>query len=874
MNRRWTIRARILTLLLAPMIPLLAMLVFATSVAVTPALNLRNARISVDAAGLPAAEVVTDLQNERLYSVIVVSESVPNQDNISSLIDARNQTDAATKQLTTLSSNKTFRNAANAKTLIFIDQLRTELLKLPAERTSIDQGIARTAVMTFYNGLVQITFNLYGSIASLDDHALQRQADGVVGMAQASEFLAREGALVAGPQWSRSETSMDYQQLVATISTKRFLYDQAAQYLSPADSAFYQQIISGSAYIGLTKIENQLIAKETLGVTPAINNAQWKTDFTQVTTALGGFEGVLALRVINATGNAATDQEDRLAIAVGAGILMLLILLFFSLRVARNIIRRVTGLRVDALSLALDRLPSVVSRLRRGETVDLRAETPPLKYGSDELGQLGDAFTRVQETAITSAVQEANLRHGFNQVFLNIARRSQTLLHRQLALLDTMERTTEDPDQLEELFRIDHLATRMRRHAEDLVILAGSTPGRGWRNPIPFADVLRAAASEVEEYARISVVGVPDVGVAGRAVSDVVHLLAELLENATMFSPPETQVLLSGQAVPNGFVIEIEDRGLGMSLVAIDEANARLASPPDFDPANSSRLGLFVVTRLAARHGISVTLRRSPYGGVSAVTLIPAELVVPLSEISLGSHSAAIGARLPAPRVPVEEDTAERPISSTAAVAVLDDAMSEATMMLTLDGLPKRSRKSNAPRQLPESPGLTTFGAHSGSNPLGVNAGTGTPRTGATSSGGATGRHGVESNRDQRNSTPSMGQSTGAPSNAAPSIAAPSNTAPSNTAPSNAASSNAAPPNTPPNGMPPNGTPTNRTPEVGVQRTPEQMRSMLSSFQDGMVLGRRDAANVPRYEETTDAATPVSGSHSAETTEERQHPHE
>ena len=150
-------------------------------------------------------------------------------------------------------------------------------------------------------------------------------------------------------------------------------------------------------------------------------------------------------------------------------------------------------------------------------------------------------------------------------MFLNIARRSQTLLHRQLALLDAMERRTTDPDDLEELFRIDHLATRMRRHAEDLVILAGSTPGRGWRNPVPIADVLRAAASEVEEYARINVTGLPDLALAGRAVSDVVHLLAELLENATIFSPPDTQVTLAGQVVPNGFAIEIEDRGLGMT---------------------------------------------------------------------------------------------------------------------------------------------------------------------------------------------------------------------------------------------------------------------------------------------------------------------
>ncbi len=244
------------------------------------------------------------------------------------------------------------------------------------------------------------------------------------------------------------------------------------------------------------------------------------------------------------------------------------------------------------------------------------------------MGQLGDAFTRVQSTAIAAAVHEANLRHGFNQVFLNIARRSQTLLHRQLALLDGMERRTNDPDELEELFRVDHLATRMRRHAEDLVILAGSAPGRGWRNPVPVADVLRAAASEVEEYARIVAVGLPDIALAGRAVSDVVHLLAELLENATLFSPPDTQVSLSGQMVPNGFAIEIEDRGLGMTAGGDPRRERAARDAARVRPGPQRRLGLFVVARLAARHDIEVALRPSPYGGVTAVALIPSELVV------------------------------------------------------------------------------------------------------------------------------------------------------------------------------------------------------------------------------------------------------
>jgi signal transduction histidine kinase len=277
--------------------------------------------------------------------------------------------------------------------------------------------------------------------------------------------------------------------------------------------------------------------------------------------------------------------------------------------------------------MAGERLPTVVRRLQRGEAVDVDVETPPLEYGHDEIGQLGRAFNEVQRTAVQSAVEEASVRRGINEVFLNIARRSQTLLHRQLALLDRMERRETGPDELEDLYRVDHLATRMRRHAEDLVILAGAAPGRGWRNPVPVIDVVRGAISEVEDYKRIDIRAAETSAIVGRAVGDVIHLLAELFENAASFSPPHTRVQVTGQVLPNGYAFEIDDRGLGMHPEALDEANRKLLEPPDFDPADSARLGLFVVAQLANRHGIRVSLRPSAYGGITAIVLIPGELV-------------------------------------------------------------------------------------------------------------------------------------------------------------------------------------------------------------------------------------------------------
>ena len=318
----------------------------------------------------------------------------------------------------------------------------------------------------------------------------------------------------------------------------------------------------------------------------------------------------------------------RVAVTSGIGLLGLLLTITVTILVARSIIRRLGGLERNALQLAENQLPDVVGRLRRGENVDVNAEAPALRIGRDEIGRVGQAFDLVRQTAIRAAVEEARLRQGLNDVFRSLARRSQSLLHRQLSLLDQMERRATDPEALDDLFRLDHLTTRMRRHAEGLVILAGAPPGRGWSSPVRMVDVMRGAIAEVEDYARVSVATRSQAALAGSAVADVIHLLAELIENATTLSPPYTSVRVSGDTVANGFVIEVEDRGLGMSPARLAELNDRLATPPEFNPSDSEQLGLFVVSQLAKRHGIRVTLKASPYGGTAAIVLVPRHLVV------------------------------------------------------------------------------------------------------------------------------------------------------------------------------------------------------------------------------------------------------
>ncbi|MFE6923017.1 nitrate- and nitrite sensing domain-containing protein [Nocardia sp. NPDC057663] len=330
----------------------------------------------------------------------------------------------------------------------------------------------------------------------------------------------------------------------------------------------------------------------------------------------------------------ARDQGKRAArdsLLGGLGVLLVATLAFLSaLVLANRFIGRMYRLHNETLELADQRMPALFKRLSAGEDVDATSEQAPLDFGTDELGRVAAAFNRAHFAAVSATIAEAKTRAGINTVFLNIAHRSQLVVHRQLELLDQAERTEENPRQLELLFQLDHLATRSRRNAENLIILGGEQPGRRWRNLVPLLDVVRGAVSESMDYARIRAERMPETRIAGHAVADVVHLLAELMDNATACSPPATQVTVSGMTVGRGVVVEITDQGLGMSEGEFAEHNSTLADPPDFSVAavsGNTRLGLFVVAKLAGQHGISVRLNESAYGGVRAVVLIPSALM-------------------------------------------------------------------------------------------------------------------------------------------------------------------------------------------------------------------------------------------------------
>ncbi|MEV7777163.1 ATP-binding protein [Kitasatospora sp. NPDC088351] len=347
-------------------------------------------------------------------------------------------------------------------------------------------------------------------------------------------------------------------------------------------------------------------------------------------------------------------------LAVSAAVAVVLLWsLVHGVRVALALSGRLADLRTDTLALARHEIPEVVGRLQAGESVPSPPAWAPPRRSGDEVQQTADGLAAVRQAAVAAIVHQAQGREGTKKVFLNIARRTQILIHRQISMLDALEREHEEPELLRELFAVDHLATRMRRNAENLVILGGALPARRWRNAVPMVNVLRSAVSETENYARVVVQGVPRASLSGQAVADVIHLIAELIENGTTFSPPYTQVQVSAQEVPKGLAVEVEDRGLGMSEEEYERLNDYLANPPELDVSalgDDLRLGLFVVARLAARHDIQVTLRPSPYGGTRAVVLVPAVLLEQ-AEQSASVPGLPTGARVT--RTPVPEEAVD-----------------------------------------------------------------------------------------------------------------------------------------------------------------------------------------------------------------------
>ncbi|MEH0842904.1 nitrate- and nitrite sensing domain-containing protein [Micromonospora sp. CPCC 205711] len=692
-TRDWPIRAKLTALVVTPVAALLALWIFATTLTFGPAIDLLSARTLLYDLGRPGERVVAELQRERRASVVQLS--TPGA--LPTLADQRRRTDGAVAELRRRMDGQRLRDAADDRLDARLDALGSALDALPAGRGFIDRRqVDRAGAIGLYTGMISSAFQTFAAMAMLPDADLNREALALTALGRSRELLGQTDALLTGALTTGRFAEGEHLRLVQTIGNERFLADSAVADLPATDRSAYQRLIERDDFVRLRSMQEALLRGSPSG-RPPVDARAWQTSHDAVQQGLRDFELSEADGLADRSVPVAVGILVRLGVAGVLGLAAIAVSVLVAVRVGRTLARRLTGVRSAALEMAEHRLPDVVARLRRGEQVDVAREAPPLEYGGDEIGEVGRAFNEVRRTAVRAAVDEVTLRRGLNEVFLNIARRTQGLVHRQLALLDGMERRVEDPDELAELFRVDHLATRLRRHAEDLVILAGAAPGRGWRQPVAVLDVIRGAVSEVEAYDRVDIGTVQPAGVLGRAVADVIHLLAELVENATVFSPPESRVEINGQRVPRGYVVEVTDHGLGMSAPAVEDANRRLARAPEFDPADSARLGLFVVARLADRHGVRVTLRSEQPGGVTAVVLVPADLVTdePTAPPAASRPDAPVARLATLPRPPRAARTRERPDQTVLPFAPARASTVEAAP--DGDGLPRRVRRRGTP---------------------------------------------------------------------------------------------------------------------------------------------------------------------------------
>ena len=500
-------------------------------------------------------------------------------------------------------------------------------------------GLTRTSILAEYSTTIRTLLDLDASIAATaNDRDLERAVRTLADLSQVKEFASQVRADLLAILDQKSFAVGQFQDFVGVVAREQSATDQFRVDASIDDRALFADTVSGKEVSQAKTIQDTATREQLsplLGNEPGQSADDWYANETKKIDLMRQVEQKLLANVISLADDLRSSKQQDGIVAAVELLAVLLAAAILTIIVARSMTRPLRILRSTALDVADRRLPEVLERLRQTDTgnlADIKVEPTGID-SHDEIGEVAQAFDAVHREAVRLAVDQASLRQSVNSMFVNLSRRSQGLVERQLRLIDELESSEQNPDQLENLFKLDHLATRMRRTDDSLLVLAGSETGRGWNAPMSIADVLLASISEVEQYTRITRTTVTEAGLVGYIVSDVVHLLAELMENATAFSPPETTVTVSCRKLSGrgGAMIEIEDHGIGMTPEELDTANARLASPHTIDVAVVRTMGLFVVGRLANKHNIRVQLRNSPRSGLTALVLLPPALITNLN---------------------------------------------------------------------------------------------------------------------------------------------------------------------------------------------------------------------------------------------------
>jgi len=595
------------------------------------------------------AKYIQAVEDERDYSVASTAKAGSYSARLKA---ARKATDGAAAEVTALADGITVGGGYQLVAAQALNAVQVGAETLPFVREAVANPLfPSTAIMQVYTvNIIQpaITFtSVVANEASNTD--LRRDVIALGALLQAEDSTSVQRALllkaVSLPQPSLSpddDVSLQQAQRQEAVDLANF-----SASVNLAEQQNYNDTVSGPP-VDRSAHEETLA----LNLLPFTSSAHPLTPANARTLAAANVNDDMSFTIGKVrqvadelTGNISTlantarnDATTDLLVTSLVTLLLLLLVLLVSAIVARSLVRPLRLLRADALDVAGNRLPEMVRRLSQSEGADEGVEIEPIGVTStDEIGEVARAFDQVHREAVRLAADEAMLRGNLNAMFINLSRRSQSLIERQLSLIDSLEQSEQDSGRLSSLFRLDHLATRMRRNSENLLVLAGHEVSRRWSQPVALVDVLRAAISEIEQYERVVLNVQPGIVVVGQAVNDVVHLVAEIVENATTFSPEDTQVYVSGQPLSSGGVLlDITDNGVGISDQEMSHANWRLDNPPVVDVAVSRRMGLFVVGRLAAKHGVRVRLRHAQAGGLTALIWLPDMVAAPEVSAPLG----------------------------------------------------------------------------------------------------------------------------------------------------------------------------------------------------------------------------------------------
>ncbi|WP_327295035.1 MULTISPECIES: nitrate- and nitrite sensing domain-containing protein [unclassified Streptomyces] len=584
-----------------------------------------------------ATELAAALQEERDRSAGPLSHGAKADDfNVE---EPRKRTDLADQAFLkgTADFDKANRDSSIESIRGSLRGIATKLTRLKAIRADAYQGSATTSqTVNEYSELIDSLLGLSQDMAQATANPeMIKRTRALAAFSSAKEYASIQRAVIAAalPTSNKGHGQLEESDRLFAKSAMQSEEDELKSFklvYAGNAAALTAPLDTGNPEITAASLYAKHVLENKGGLesqTPRSYKDWYDADSNRI-TAMKTIEATLLGEMEQKARELRNDAEREAIINAALIVLVLGVSLVGAFVVARSMIRSLRRLQDTATKVASERLPELVKQLSETDPQDVDTSVESVGVHSrDEIGKVATAFDDVHREAVRLASEQAMLRGNVNAMFTNLSRRSQGLIQRQLSLISELESREADPDQLSSLFKLDHLATRMRRNGENLLVLAGEEPGRRWTRPVPLVDVLRAAASEVEQYERIELAAVPATEVAGRVVNDLVHLLAELLENATSFSSPQTKVRVTGHALPDGRVlVEIHDTGIGLSPEDLAAINERLASPPTVDVSVSRRMGLFVVGRLSLRHGIRIQLRPSDSGGTTALVMLPVDV--------------------------------------------------------------------------------------------------------------------------------------------------------------------------------------------------------------------------------------------------------